>query len=129
MGEARNDLFQKLQPLSAQGPFEVDEAGDISAGPRQAVDESAADRIGDCDEYDRNGGCILLESGHRRGRDRHDHVRPQSRQLARVGSEPVIVAARPTLFEMDIAALGPTQLRKSPNKDSCEPPALGVVLD
>ena len=42
---AGRDLLEKLQPFPGQAVFELGEAGDIAARPRQARDEAGADRI------------------------------------------------------------------------------------
>jgi hypothetical protein len=38
-------FLQKLRPFSAQAVFELREAGDIAARPRQTRDVAAADRV------------------------------------------------------------------------------------
>src|SRR5262245_31049691 len=48
----RRDLFQQLQPFSAQAIFENHEPGDIAARPRERIDEAGTDRIGDAREHD-----------------------------------------------------------------------------
>jgi|SRR5215207_7752284 len=46
------DLLEQFQPFAAGAVFELREAGGVTTGPRQAFDESRADRIDDIDEYD-----------------------------------------------------------------------------
>ena len=43
----RCDLFEQLQPFSADAVFELHETGGVAARLRQALDEAGADRIGD----------------------------------------------------------------------------------
>jgi hypothetical protein len=38
--------LEQLQPLAAQRALHHDETGGVAAGPREACDEAAADRIG-----------------------------------------------------------------------------------
>ena len=48
------DLFEKSQPLPADGRLEIMKASDVSAGMRQVSHKSASDRIGHPGEDDRN---------------------------------------------------------------------------
>jgi hypothetical protein len=43
----RRDLLEQLQPFDADSKLERGKSGDIAAGPRQACDKAAADRIDD----------------------------------------------------------------------------------
>ena len=44
---ARRDLFEQLQPFSADAVFEIHKSGGVAVRPRQAADKAGADRIGD----------------------------------------------------------------------------------
>src|SRR5262245_6734891 len=48
------DLFEQLQPLPRHAVFVAHETGGIAAGPRQAVNETRADRIAGDREHNRH---------------------------------------------------------------------------
>ena len=53
------DLLEELQPFAAQTVFELHKARRVSTRPRQAIDETGADRVGHEGEDDRHGaGCL-----------------------------------------------------------------------
>src|SRR5262249_7026032 len=43
----RREFFDKFKPLPACAVFARSKAGDVAARPRQAIDETRADRVGD----------------------------------------------------------------------------------
>ena len=53
---ARRDLFEQLQPFSAQAVLERRETGGVAAWLRQARDETGADRVDD-DSRTRSARC------------------------------------------------------------------------
>ena len=59
------DLFQQLQQFPAHAEFEREKPGGITAGPRQARNQPAADRIDCGHEHDRHGAARLLQSADR----------------------------------------------------------------
>jgi hypothetical protein len=78
-GHSRNawcDLLDQFQPFPAQTVFEHEEAGGVAARPRQALDETSADRVYGEYEYDRHGAGHVQQR-RRRGRARsgHDDIR------------------------------------------------------
>jgi hypothetical protein len=62
-GHARRDLFEKFQPFPAQGVFELNKAGGVSAGMRYGFDEAGANRIGDSCEHNWHGMRRLQQRG------------------------------------------------------------------
>src|SRR5256885_17165568 len=52
--QTRNDIPEQFDPLGGQRRFEIGEARDVPTGMRQACNQSALDRIGDGNEYDRD---------------------------------------------------------------------------
>jgi hypothetical protein len=74
-------LLQQLQPFAADRRLDVGDAGDISARPRQARDETARDRVGDMHKDDR--GCLrrLLQGVDHCRRLAEDGVRMQRRDV------------------------------------------------
>src|SRR6478672_897774 len=55
---AGRDLLKQIQPLAADRRLEIDEAGDVATGTRQALDQASADRIRYSRKHDRN--CLRL---------------------------------------------------------------------
>src|SRR6516225_1141503 len=58
-GNPGRDLLEQLQPLAAQRPLHHDETSRVTAGPREARDEAAADRIGNNRENDGDNARFL----------------------------------------------------------------------
>src|SRR5262245_62708726 len=52
--DARRNLLEQLEPFPAHAVFEIGEAGGVATAMGEHLDETAADRIGDLYEYDRN---------------------------------------------------------------------------
>src|SRR6516162_5624172 len=52
--QAGRDLLEQLQPFPAHAVFGETEPGGIAAGPSQALDKAAADRVADVHEHDRH---------------------------------------------------------------------------
>src|SRR5262245_28393121 len=72
------DLFEQLQPFGADRELVHGEAGGVAARPRQAIDKTAADRIGDQYENDRHhAGCLPHGPSTRCG-GRQDDIRPRA---------------------------------------------------
>src|SRR5204863_935713 len=70
--DARRDLFQQLKPFAGYRALEIDEAGGIASGPRQASDEAIAYRIDNRRKNDRNRVSISQQrfgSGRVRGKN------------------------------------------------------------
>src|SRR5262245_56805172 len=62
------DLFEQFEPFGADRELVHGEAGGVAARARQAIDKTAADRIGDQYEYDRHhAGCLSHGPSTRRG--------------------------------------------------------------
>ena len=113
-GDAGRHLLEQLDPFAAQRRLDIDEAGDVAARTRQALNETAADRIGDHHEYDGDGARRAEERCHdRRGAGEND-VRPQLHQLLGQPLHPGGFAGSPAIDDVDIAARQPSGLRESP---------------
>jgi hypothetical protein len=72
---ARRDLLEHLQPLAAQTVFELEKTGRVAARPRQALDKTGADRVGDNREHDRPGARRLQQRRQARIASGEDDVR------------------------------------------------------
>src|SRR5271169_730285 len=64
--QTRNDIPEQLDPLAGQRRCETREARDGSTGMRQACNQSALDRIGDGNEYDRDSLGFARKRGNNR---------------------------------------------------------------
>ena len=62
--ECRRNLFEQLQPFSGHRQLEIGQARDIAARPCQALNEAAADRIGDLHENDGYRASLLQHCRH-----------------------------------------------------------------
>src|SRR6516225_12476871 len=62
--DARGNLGQQLHPFSSHRGFEITESGDVTAGIREARDESLADRVRYRDEYDWNAAGLTHKGCH-----------------------------------------------------------------
>ena len=78
---ARRDLLEYFQPFPGQAVFELQEAGGVAARPCEAIDEAAADRIGDAHEHDRHGARRLQHRCHGGRADDQDNVRRRARPI------------------------------------------------
>jgi hypothetical protein len=105
---AGRDLFEQLQPFSAHAVFVNRESSRVAARPRQADDESGADRIDDLHEHDRHGAGRLQQR--RRGygaSSSHEDVRRERGQFRRVSANVVGVGRGPASVDPHIATVGP----------------------
>src|ERR1700730_14151292 len=57
--EVRRNLFEQLHPLAPPRAYNRGKTGRVAAGPRQARDVAAADRIGNQHEDDGDGTCLF----------------------------------------------------------------------
>src|SRR6516225_10431035 len=107
---AWRDLFEQLEPFPAQAVFELHEAGRVAARPREAIDESAADRVGHIHEHNRHGARCLQQWPQGCGARCQNDVWRQGCQFRRVLANGVGQAFAPSIINPEVAALGPTQL-------------------
>src|SRR6516165_6203526 len=116
---ARRDLFEQFQPFSAYAVFIQHEASGVAARPRQAVDETAADWIGDEREHDRHGAIDPLDCHHALGARGEDDVGSQCDQFHCVFASRIGIACEPTIVNAHVAADSPAEfgepLRKRPD--------------
>jgi hypothetical protein len=81
---------------------------DVAAGPRQARHKSLGDQILAAHEQDRYGGGRSLKRRYHHPVG-EDDIGLQSNQFPGVGAHAPDVAAGESIFDVDIAALDPTQ--------------------
>jgi hypothetical protein len=84
---ARQQLAQQGETLSVDLRASKGKAGDIAAGPRQARDETAADRIAGGTNDDGDGGRGVLGRQHGVRANRHDDLHLEPNELLCQGSE------------------------------------------
>jgi hypothetical protein len=102
----------------------MDEAGKVPSRAWQACNEANADRVGNNRKYNRDRPRLPLECSGLWSSVREDYVGLQVEQLFRGHPHPVYVAGGPTNVHAQVAAIGPTQLRKSLR----EPGEVGLCL-
>ena len=117
--------LEQLQPFPAHAVFEHREAGGVAARPRQAVDETGADRIGDDREHDRHGAGRLQQRRHGRGastaRMTSGASAANSAACLRMSSG---IGRGPARVDPHVAADGPAQLLQ-PLQERCD---AGLIL-
>src|SRR6185295_5881463 len=107
------DLLEYLQPFSTNGRLEILEAGDISAGTGQILNEASADRIGNRDKNGRNClRCVSDYHGRRIGPN-DNNVRRECDQLLSTLAYALGHLARVTVVKPDIAAFIPAKSVKT----------------
>jgi hypothetical protein len=117
------DLLEYLQPLSANRRLENRKTGEVPARPRHSRYEATADWIADEHEYDRYGGCFLLQDRCHQIRTGYDHVRCHADQFFSESPRLVDVGASPADVDLDVAAFRPTQFLEAPlERRSASPP-------
>ena len=109
---AWRDLLEQFQPFAAQTVFQHQKAGRVAARPRQTFDEPGADRIRDNCEYDRYGAGRLQQRPKTLA-DSQDNVRRKRDQLLRVFAYVGGIARAKAEIDVQVAAVGPTQLLQS----------------
>ena len=90
--------------------FEQRKTGGVATGPRQALDEARADRIGDMHEHDRHGAGRLQQRPQRGAASGQDDVRCERDQFRRVSANAISIARAPAVFDPHVAADAPAQL-------------------
>src|SRR6516225_7463380 len=109
-GHVRRHLLEQFEPFPGCAVFHTHETGDVAAWPRQAVDETSADRIDDPREYNRHRtGCLQQRPQGRAALSQND-VRPERDQFRRVSPDVVSFASGPAYVDPNVAADGPARL-------------------
>src|SRR5262249_19349236 len=101
------NLLEQLRPLRTQTKLVLNKSRGIAAGSRQALDQSAVDRIGDTHEDDRNGLSHPLQLTYPRSADNQNKVRSERSQFWRIFSIKVRIASTPAIVNLQIAAQYP----------------------
>ena len=120
---AGRDLLEQLQPFRAQAVFELGEAGDVAAWPRDALDETGADRIDGLREHDRHRAGGLPHGSHDVAAGSQDHVRGERGQFRGVAAPALGVAAGPADVDAQVAADDPARLLQAllERREACLP--------
>src|SRR5262245_30373126 len=109
---AGRNLFEQLQPFRSDAVFEHDKSGGIAARPREAIDVTGTDRVGNSREHDGNAARRLQQGGDSGAGIRQDDVRAERDQFRRVFANSVGVGDAPAAIDADVAAVEPAQLRE-----------------
>src|SRR5262249_14830605 len=107
---------EQLQSFPGNGIFEGGETGGVATRPRQALDVTGADRIGDNAEHDRNGMGCLQQWRCRCAGIGQDDVRRECDQFDRVLAHRVRLAVAPAIVDAEVLPDGPTQLLQALRK-------------
>jgi hypothetical protein len=104
------ELPEQLEPFTADREFEISEAGGVSAGMRQVVDEALPDRIGHHRKDDWQSTRILLDGLEAGSSHRDNDVGALYNQHTRVGNKSVVVSGCDANVDDDVAAFTPAEL-------------------
>src|SRR5260221_92082 len=106
--EIGRSFLEQRQPLAAHFRLKCTEPGNVAARAYQTLDETATDRIGNNDEYDRDGAGRQLHCGCRGRGVSQDHVWRLGCQLFCEGSRAIGVASAPEIINLNVATLCPS---------------------
>src|SRR5262249_26039889 len=108
--DAWGDLLKQFRPLSAQTVFELQETCGVTTRAGKTFDKPGADRIGDICEHDRDGSGRLEQFLHTGAAGGHRDVRAEGDKFSSVLAQVLGVEATPTVVDLHVAAVNPTQL-------------------
>ncbi len=112
-GYAGGDLFEYFHPLATHRRLEIGEACGHAAWPRQALDETAANRIGDLHEHSRDGAVFLTQCREAWIAVGEHDVGRQREQFLSVCAQAFNVRAGEAVIDADVAAVGPAEVRET----------------
>src|SRR5262249_37528560 len=104
------DLFEQLQPFTADAIFVNRKTGGVAPRPRQAFDEAGPNRIRGPRKHDWHGASRLQQRRYYRASASQDDVRRERDQFRRISAEQFGIARAPTILDPHVAADGPPQL-------------------
>jgi len=107
--DVRRDFLEQFNPFRCQIVLVCQKAGGIAARPRHACDKGASDRIRGVNEYDRDRARGLQNLGKRRSARGEDNVRRKCRKLCCVPPKKVWLARGPSIVDLHIPPVDPTQ--------------------
>jgi hypothetical protein len=110
-------LRQHPEPLAGHRRVEIGEAGDVSAGMGQALDEPLPDRVGDDHEDDRDRWRLPPQRRDRGGARRQEHVGVERDQFCRIALVKRGVAAGQSPVDAQIVAFVPVTLGERLHQD------------
>ncbi len=115
-GHAGHDLLQKPYPFADQGRVDERKAGKVAARTRQTLDMAKADRIGRQCKHDRDRIRHALQHRNDRRAVGQDHIGRQRHQFFGILPDQFALARRPPVFDVDIFAFLPAEIRKAPTE-------------
>src|SRR5262249_33823720 len=107
-------LMQNAEPLLLHIVAQNGRPSDIATRSVEALDKTEFDRITACVEDNRYGGCRLLGSASRgisTGRRQHGYT--LLHEFGGKHCQPAVVAARPSIFNVDVATANEATLAQS----------------
>src|SRR5262249_34160245 len=105
--DPRRNIFEQLQIFPVRTVFGGHEPGRVAAGPRQAVDVSGADWIGDDRKHYRYAAGKLQQRAHGHAAMRQDDVWRDGDQFLRVPTNVIGFGSRPAWVDAHVAADDP----------------------
>src|SRR5262249_28579238 len=110
---SRCDLLQHFRPFAWHRRLKTGEARDIPAWSRKVGDETVPDRIGHLNEDDRDALGLLAQCEDWGRSVRNKYVRPERDEFSCQCREPSRISGSPTVIDVQITAVDPTQLLQS----------------
>src|SRR5262249_25960931 len=112
-GELGNSVLEQLQPFTRQFRGNVGLAGDVAAGSRKAISESATDRVSYRCHNDRDCRGSVFGSQGIWSNGSNDHVNLETHQLGCERGEPIVFTFRISVFNADVFSFNPSELAQS----------------
>ena len=110
-GDAGRDLLEQLHPFAGNRRLHDRKPGGVAAGPGEALDKPAPDRIGNDDKHDGNGARLLQHRARRRRVLRENDLGPQRKQFFCRSLSPCrIIERTPAEIDVDIESFTPPEL-------------------
>ena len=102
-------MLEQFQPFPADAVFQIDKSRGVAARARQALDEAAADRIGDVYEHDWDRPSHLQQGFKGRGARSQDGVWCECHQFGHIFASVTGLAFGPASVDPNVAVDGPAQ--------------------
>ena len=105
---AGRDLFEQLEPFSAEAVLEWGKSSGVAARTCQALDEPSANRVDDTHEHNRYRSGCLLERSHRGACRGENDIGREPDNFRRVSATTLGIDRAPANVDLCVAAERPT---------------------
>src|SRR6516225_4729329 len=122
------NLLDELQPLGSGRELEAGKSSNVATWVRKARDKALSHRIADKQKHDWYRTGLVPNCSQRQRAVSDNHVRLLTDQFCSIGLRSGCVSPKPSIINMDVTSLGPTELAKSLPKQSHAPVPVRIVL-